>query len=407
MAKSSIAPANQRLHALDAIRAIALLLGIVLHATMSFQTSLAEVGFPIQDNSPSTTLGFTFFVIHVFRMSTFFLIAGFFAHLTFHRRGAVAFIKDRSRRILLPLLIFWPLCVSTIGAVMVWAVYKLNGGEFPEAEQATPPGYFPLTHLWFLYILLYLYGITLALRGLMASIDKNSHIRTALDEIVARVMHSPFAAVVAAAPIILSLYSVPDWMWWAGIPTPDQSLNPIGQSLFIFLYVFALGWMFERQRDLLLVLKARWPLNLTLGVAAVLGCLSMTGFNLDSAIAPENYTKLVYATSYGIAVIACSFAFIGAGMQFFARENPVMRYLADASYWIYVMHLSLVMVLQTWLMDADLHWSIKFTLINVISFGLLLLSYHALVRSTWIGKLLNGKRLPRELPTTRSLTQTV
>ncbi len=81
--------ATERLHALDAIRSFALLLGIVLHATMSFFLPI-----PALDNSPSTTLGVTFFTIHIFRMSLFFIIAGFFAHLVFHRKGGRAFHRQ-------------------------------------------------------------------------------------------------------------------------------------------------------------------------------------------------------------------------------------------------------------------------------------------------------------------------
>src|SRR4051812_36414745 len=79
----------ERLHALDAVRGYALLLGIVLHATMSFLPSPTRIWI-IQDSHPSITLGVLFFAIHVFRMTTFFLITGFFAHLSFHRRGTWA-----------------------------------------------------------------------------------------------------------------------------------------------------------------------------------------------------------------------------------------------------------------------------------------------------------------------------
>ena len=92
-----------RLHALDAARAFALLLGIVLHATMSFFMFI-----PVQDPSQSTTLAVTFYVIHVFRMSLFFLLAGFFAHLVLHRRGTRAFAKDRAKRILVPMIVGRP-----------------------------------------------------------------------------------------------------------------------------------------------------------------------------------------------------------------------------------------------------------------------------------------------------------
>ena len=80
-------PAPERLHALDAVRGGALLLGIVLHATLSFLPAPTRIWI-IQDNHPSMTLAMLYFAIHVFRMTTFFLIAGFFAHMSFHRRGA-------------------------------------------------------------------------------------------------------------------------------------------------------------------------------------------------------------------------------------------------------------------------------------------------------------------------------
>jgi hypothetical protein len=41
-------------------------------------------------------------------MTTLFLIAGFFAHLTFHHHGARGFIADCAKRNAVPLLVGWP-----------------------------------------------------------------------------------------------------------------------------------------------------------------------------------------------------------------------------------------------------------------------------------------------------------
>ena len=87
-------PSTERLHALDAVRGSALLLGIAFHATLSFLPGPHGI-WPVQDVHRSGALAVTFFSLHCFRMTTFFLIAGFFAHLTFHKRGARAFIRDR------------------------------------------------------------------------------------------------------------------------------------------------------------------------------------------------------------------------------------------------------------------------------------------------------------------------
>ena len=101
---TAAAPASERLHALDAVRGGALLLGIVLHATLSFVPASSRFWI-IQDIHTSPTLGLLSFTIHVFRMTTFFVMAGFFAHMSFHRRGTAGFLKDRLQRIVLPLLI--------------------------------------------------------------------------------------------------------------------------------------------------------------------------------------------------------------------------------------------------------------------------------------------------------------
>src|ERR1700687_4331696 len=158
-------PAPERLHALDAVRGFALLLGVVLHAALSFIPTSSRFWI-IQDSHPSTTLAVLFFAIHVFRMTTFFLIAGFFAHMSFHRRGARDFIKDRLRRIAVPLLLGWPIVFAAIVLVVFWAAGFPNGGAPPGARNWPPVlPRFPLTHLWFLYVLLEFYAALLLLRG--------------------------------------------------------------------------------------------------------------------------------------------------------------------------------------------------------------------------------------------------
>ena len=55
-------------------------------------------------------------ISHSFRMEAFFLLAGFFSHLTFHRKGAGEFLRSRVLRIMVPFVVGWfilrPLVVS-------------------------------------------------------------------------------------------------------------------------------------------------------------------------------------------------------------------------------------------------------------------------------------------------------
>ena len=146
-------PTSERLHALDAVRGFALLLGIVLHATVSFIPGTPRFWI-IEDTHRSLTPALVFFVIHVFRMTTFFLMAGFFAHMSFHRRGARGFVRDRLQRIGLPLVIGWPILFAAMVVVVIWASSFPNGGPVP-GSPGWPPALpnFPLAHLWVLYVL--------------------------------------------------------------------------------------------------------------------------------------------------------------------------------------------------------------------------------------------------------------
>ena len=63
----------KRRHDLDALRAVAMLLGVVLHSLMSFM-GLS----PIRDSQQASWVWGVFLAIHGFRMPLFFLVSGYF-----------------------------------------------------------------------------------------------------------------------------------------------------------------------------------------------------------------------------------------------------------------------------------------------------------------------------------------
>ena len=67
------APFDRR-HDLDALRAVAMLLGIVLHAALSF----APIPWTVSDSQQGEFYYVLFACIHGFRMPLFFMLSGFF-----------------------------------------------------------------------------------------------------------------------------------------------------------------------------------------------------------------------------------------------------------------------------------------------------------------------------------------
>ncbi|HEY0818629.1 MAG TPA: acyltransferase family protein, partial [Rhizobacter sp.] len=289
-----------RLHALDAVRAAALLLGVVLHSTLSFIPGVEEVPqmWPIADVQQSPLLALLIVVIHVFRMPVFFLVAGFFAQQLLARRGVGGFCRNRAQRILAPLVVGWGLCFVAIAAVVLWAVAQRHGGTLPDPlpgflQEARPN----FLHLWFLYLLLWLYGLVLLLRAAWRQVDPEG---AALDRATRRVLNTPAAALLLAAPVALALFLTPDWIVILGVPTPGYTLVPPPGPLFIYAYVFGIGWALGRQRALLDVLARRWGWHLVLG--SIGGLVALMSAQTHPGLMPitDPGPRAIYAIAYGI-----------------------------------------------------------------------------------------------------------
>jgi ABC-type multidrug transport system ATPase subunit/peptidoglycan/LPS O-acetylase OafA/YrhL len=385
----------QRFHALDAVRGFALLLGVVLHATMSFFLPI-----PAQDSSRSAALALLFFVIHTFRMSLFFMVAGFFARMAFHRIGPRAFVKDRARRIVAPMMVGWLLLAPPTLALVILGFTKSFPDGLPAGMDAATNSQegFPLIHLWFLYYLCLLYGLALSIRaGFVAFVDPHGQVRARIDTVVRALLSNPLAPIVLGAPLCIALTSDPAWPLWFGIPAPDQGLLPQFKAIIGFGTAFGLGWLVQRQTSLLDLWRARWAGNL-----AVAACLSIVCLALAGRTPPPNslafdgppWARTVFALTYTASIWYWTFGLIGAAQRFGNSPSPLRRYLADSSYWVYLVHLPIVFGLQVLVMDWPLHWALKFPLIIATTLVLTLASYHYIVRSTFIGEILNGRKRP-------------
>ena len=86
------------------------------------------------------------------------------------------------------------------------------------------------------------------------------------------------------------------------------------------------------------------------------------------------------------------FGLMGLAETSLHRERPWVRYVSDSSYWLYLVHLPLIIVGQAMLRDAGTPAIVKLALLIAVTTMILLVSYQLLVRYTWIGRLLNGPR---------------
>jgi peptidoglycan/LPS O-acetylase OafA/YrhL len=386
---------DDRFDAFDALRASALLLGILLHATMSFLHGFHELRFPIADESESLALEVLFFVVHMFRMVLFFLVAGFFARMLMQRLGTGGFVKNRLRRVGLPLLVFYPLLLPLLVLPIVWAARQQGLTAGAGGAGAMPRG-IPWFHLWFLYLLLVMYVLVLVGRTVGTRLDTRGRLRGLLDATLRGLLAARVAPLALGLPIAALLYFTPSWAQMGGIPAPIAGFVPSGPTLLGYGSAFLTGWWLHRQQALFDLLRRDWKLYLGAAVVATAVAMSVTGPKshlMPMAMEPEQ--RVLYSLAYMVGAWSWVLGLTGAALSARSTPDARWRYISDASYWMYLVHVPIVWTLQAWMMRWPVHWGLKFALILAIAGPVLLASYHFLVRSTFVGKLLNGRRYPR------------
>ena len=117
-ASSKPSPSSPRYHALDALRAYAMFLGVILHASMAY---IPNVPWGSRDPAAADWVGLILLGIHGFRMQLFFVISGFFTLMLLQRRGVQNIIKHRFLRILIPCVLGVITVLPAQHAVEAWA----------------------------------------------------------------------------------------------------------------------------------------------------------------------------------------------------------------------------------------------------------------------------------------------
>ena len=75
------------------------------------------------------------------------------------------------------------------------------------------------------------------------------------------------------------------------------------------------------------------------------------------------------------------------------KDSSTLRYFTDASYWVYLSNMPLVMLWHVMLAPLDMSIYVKFPISLLGAFGMSMLTYEYAVRYTWVGAVLNKRRV--------------
>jgi peptidoglycan/LPS O-acetylase OafA/YrhL len=320
--------------------------------------------------------------------------------MKFHSAGVQQFLRSRLVRIAIPVIVGWfvlrPMLVSVwiIGAESMRGeanvLEALKAGFVSLAE--LPKEFLVGTHLWFLYYLL-LISISLLLVRYLVGLHKpmKTGLTRLADRISHWICHSRLSIFVVAIPTAGCLWFMNHW----GMDTPDKSLVPHPPVLLVYGGFFLFGWLIHRQGPLMEQFARITWVKLVLCILATMTTLFLSSFEMNAAHSQYVLIRIGFTFSYAVMMWSLVSLVIGLFQRTLDRPSKIVRYIADSSYWLYLIHLPIVIGLQIAFAEFSFHWSIKWVSISVLTIFLAILLYELFVRSTIIGATLNGKRKPR------------
>jgi hypothetical protein len=393
MAEHPASSTSARVVALDNLRVVAMLLGLVTHGVLPY-TATGVAQFPIRDHSRHIVADACYFAVHDFRMQVFFLLAGFAGTALASRRGVSGLVRNRLARVALPLLF----AVLIIGPAMhlLFAQHTTTRGiDWDVADAGGWVG--PNFHLWFLYYLLMCCAPLAAL--LVVGHRVPGRFVRGFDSSTRWFAGRWWKIPVLAALAVPVLWDMP--AWW--IDTPKGWLPDLTIYIY-YLGFFLAGALLYRHRDLLPGIGRRWPWQLLIANAVVLPVmlkLTISGNWAEEAV-PGQLPAWLVGWKAGAIFLGGLYTWLtitgllGLFQRYFAGTAAWWKYLSDASYWCYLAGFPIQAMLQVWAAPRELPIITEFLLVNLLTFSLLLVSYELCVRHTWIGLVLNGKLPERE-----------
>ena len=366
-----------RLHAMDHLRALAMLAGVAFHAALA-HSPLMQPFWPTALGTTSPWVDAVAWLAHLVRMPLFFVVSGFFAAWLLQARGMGGLWRQRLRRILVPLLVALPLVTLANAASIGWALeHVAQPNAFLQMVRAwseapdAPPAPLSLGHLWFLYVLLWLSVLLWVFRALGAG--------RLLEAVMAR---GPIVVALGLPVLLLG----PLMLTSAPHPAPE-GLLPALWALGFYGAFFALGVGLHGRLDWLAPLRRwLWP-----GLLLVLALHLAFLWRLRAGPVEALYPQAAWPIAMLEAAIAAwgTLACLLAGLRWLDRPSRVLRWLAGSAYTVYLLHLPVLFAIQVALMDRALPGPLAFAIALGGTLAACLLVYEVGVRRTplrrWIG----------------------
>ena len=422
---------TERYHSLDFLRALAMYLGVILHVTILFgSTDRILWNFYSEYYQDSFNYQITW-GIHLFRMQFFYIIAGFFAEMVYLKKGGKYYSKNRLKRILVPFifgcLIIYPLTLGVFAvhnAELADKTFLERSLHFFMWEFFSGTDYNPgitFVHFWFMWFLMIFYAIHVVGRAVFLSWIQKIKLSSGWVRFVDLCIQKQFGIFILAGITLMIHLTFRSSIFLPSESHLDAAINDL--SYYMVFYFFGVGLYHCKEFFGKLARNLKW--NLVLIFTFVFWIHAATDA-IDihrspvvdiNSWKPQSFQVFWEGVFYGgtgryltiyVRCLLCwsfCFALLALGQKFFSRKNEFVRYFADASYWVYWVHLPVTFYFSVLLQPVEINALFKAYLAIVISTVLIMSMYMLFVRNTILGDYFCGWRKPiKEDPFLKYLT---
>ncbi|MGC1276277.1 MAG: acyltransferase [Planctomycetaceae bacterium] len=385
---NGVAPARKnRLHGFDAVRGLAAVAVVALHAAYPYiRFPMPGLVWAVPVDEPNRLADGVFWWIEGSVMPLFFTLSGYFLAQSLVRQPPSDVLAGRSRRLLLPM--------ATVGLAVlaadlhVWAYGLISTGRATFREylrmKYSPEIQANLwgpAHLWYVeYLwLLCLLVCTAAWFGQIVRNRTTVEIPGAARPIL---ITCGFAALFGAAVLVLMRSPEVVLGFQHGwLPAPAKFAHSAIFLMFGILFALS-GRTVELTRNAA-------PLSLLAAGGIFVVLLPRIHETLDTG--RVNQLDPVLGLLLALFAVTATLGHIGAGLRWLDRPNPMLARLAAVSFWVYLVHHPVLGGLQILARPLPLPPAVKFVVIFAATMAVCLVSYRRLVEGRVAQRLLDGE----------------
>jgi peptidoglycan/LPS O-acetylase OafA/YrhL len=369
---------QDRKHYIDWLRVLAMLTIFFFHSARYFD----QDGWHVKN--PQTFYGFTVFVVVISQwiMPLFFMLSSMSSRYSLAVRATGRYTVERIKRLGVPLVFG----IFTLALPQVY-IERHSAGKFAGSLMDFIPHYFDGfyafggnfawmgLHLWYLEVLLIFSLLTLPLFRAIIS-ERGEYLLSSL------------SAVISSKPVFIYLLFIPIALMEMIINLQPNGIGIRdfgGWSPFSYLVFFITGFILAVKEDFTdSMMKLKFP---SIALAAV---LTVAGYLIHTYGISDRSVLFASIRSFNSWCWLC--AIIGWGKYYLTFSNKFLVYANEAVLPFYMLHQTVIVIVGYFLINLNLPVILKYVILALLSFVLIMLIYEFIVRRFGVLRFLFGMK---------------